>query len=87
MTISPKRLQEINDIPDEEIDTSEIPELDEYFWKKAKLVKPISKKAVSICIDSDIIEWFTNQGNDYQSLMNSVLRSYVNHQIQNENQK
>jgi uncharacterized protein (DUF4415 family) len=56
MTISPKRLQEINDIPDELIDTSDIPELDDTFWEKAKLVKPITKKAISIRVDSDIID-------------------------------
>lgn len=85
MTISPERLQEINDIPDELIDTSDIPELDDTFWEKAKLVKPITKKAVSIRVDSDIIDWFKSQGKGYQSLMNSVLRSYVNHQIKKEN--
>jgi uncharacterized protein (DUF4415 family) len=81
MTISAKRLQEIENIPDESIDTSDIPELDDNFWENAKLVKPISKKAISLRIDSDVLEWFKNQGKGYQSLMNSVLRSYVEHQI------
>ena len=81
MNISAKRLQEINNIPDELIDTSDIPELDDNFWKKAKLVKPITQKLISLQVDGDVLEWFKNQGKGYQSLMNSVLRSYVEHQI------
>lgn len=81
MNISAKRLQEIKDIPYESIDTSDIPKLDEQFWKNAKLIKPIPQKALSLRVDSDVLEWFKNQGKGYQSLMNSVLRSYVEHQI------
>lgn len=80
MNISTKRLQEINDIPDESIDTTDIPELGDNFWEKAKLVKPLAKKAISLRVDSDVLEWFKNQGKGYQSLINSVLRSYVEHQ-------
>jgi uncharacterized protein (DUF4415 family) len=81
MNISAKRLQEINSIPDESINISDIPELDGNFWEKAKLVEPITKKAISLQVDSDVLEWFKNQGKEYQSLMNSVLRSYVEHQL------
>ena len=56
MTISPKRLEEIQNIPDEEIDTSDIPELDHRFWANAKMVKPITKQAVSNRLDSDILD-------------------------------
>ncbi|MEC4895758.1 MAG: hypothetical protein SAL07_21860 [Oscillatoria sp. PMC 1051.18] len=44
MNISRKRLKEIQNIPDSAIDTSDIPELDDRFWKNAKIVKPITKK-------------------------------------------
>ncbi len=40
-------LKKINGIPDEQIDYSDIPELDEKFWKNAKLVNPINKKGIS----------------------------------------
>ncbi len=40
MPISKKRLAEIAAIADEDIDTSDIPEADEEFFKKAKLVVP-----------------------------------------------
>ncbi|NMF59087.1 BrnA antitoxin family protein [Pseudanabaena yagii] len=80
MNISRKRLEEIQNIPDEEIDTSDIPELDDQFWANAKMVTPITKQAVSIRLDSDILEWFKSQGKGYQSTINNVLRTYVNHQ-------
>ncbi len=80
MSISDKRLKELQNIPDSAIDTSDIPELDDKFWENAKMVKPIAKKAISIRIDDDVLDWFKSQGKGYQSLINSVLRSYVNHQ-------
>ena len=80
MTISAKRLKEIESIPDEDIDTTDIPELDEHFWKKAKLIKPTAKQAISLRIDNDVLQWFKNQGKGYQSLINTVLRSYFEHQ-------
>lgn len=79
MSISPKRLEELQNIPEDAIDTSDIPELDANFWSKAKLVKPITKKAISLRVDSDVLDWFKSQGKGYQSLMNAVLRSYVEH--------
>ena len=54
MSISPKRLEEIQNIPDSAIDTSDIPELDERFWENAQMVKPITKKAISILPTSEI---------------------------------
>jgi uncharacterized protein (DUF4415 family) len=61
MNISPKRLEEITNISDEAIDTSDIPELDEHFWETAKMLKPINKKAISIRLDSDVLDWFKSQ--------------------------
>lgn len=80
MSISPKRLEEIQNIPDSAIDTSDIPELDDHFWENAQMVKPITKKAISIRLDSDVLDWFQKQGKGYQSMINTVLRSYINHQ-------
>ena len=40
ITISPERLEDIESMCDSEIDTSDIPELDDLFWNEAILVKP-----------------------------------------------
>ena len=37
---------------------SHIPELDDRFWKHEKMVTPITEKAVSIRLDSDVSDWF-----------------------------
>jgi len=43
-----------------------------------KGLKPVPKKALlSLRIDSDVIEWFRNQGAGYQSRMNALLRAYM----------
>ena len=80
MTISPERLEELRSIPDSAIDLSDIPELDENFWNEAEMIQPKNKKAVSLRVDRDVLDWFKGQGKGYQSLMNSVLKSYVEHQ-------
>ena len=62
--------------PDSEIDTSDIPELSEEFWKKAvrnPLFKP-TKTSTTVRIDSDVLLWLRSQGKGYQSRLNAILR-------------
>jgi uncharacterized protein (DUF4415 family) len=70
-------LKELRAIKDSVIDTSDIPELDERFWKKAKIHVPKAKTAISIRLDAEVIDWFRSQGKGYQSIMNAVLKSFV----------
>ena len=43
-----------------------------------KGLKSVPKKALlSLRIDSDVIEWFKQQGAGYQSRMNALLRAYM----------
>jgi uncharacterized protein (DUF4415 family) len=46
-------------------------------WSEAVLVIPPKKKAISIRIDQDVLDFFKDQGSGYQRRMNAVLRSYV----------
>ena len=85
-----ERAKEIEAMSDEDIDFSDIPELDEAFFKNAKLVKRQPKtEAISIRVDTDTLEWFraTAKNNPeirgYQTLINDVLRTYVTHQTNN----
>jgi uncharacterized protein (DUF4415 family) len=79
MTISKKRLAEIDAIADKDIDTSDIPEVDEAFFRTARLVMPAegSKTPVSIRVDDDVLKWFKAQGKGHLSRMNAVLRAYM----------
>ncbi|MEH2283148.1 MAG: BrnA antitoxin family protein [Nostoc sp.] len=78
MSILPNRLKELQNIPDTAIDTSDIPELDQQFWETAKMVKPVSQEATLIQLDRDILDWF-KKGKGYESLINSALCSYIEH--------
>ena len=64
-------------ITDEEIDTSDIPPLEEAFFANAKLRVPKGKVSVVISVDADIIEWFKTQGDEYQKLINAARRLYA----------
>ena len=44
---------------------------------RARLVEPKPKKAVSIRLDEDVLNWFKSQGRGYQTRMNAILRAYV----------
>jgi uncharacterized protein (DUF4415 family) len=60
----------------EEIDSSDIPELDENFFNNAEVVMPPEKRHVSIRLDADVLEWMKGQGKGYQSRINAILRAY-----------
>lgn len=46
-------------------------------WSKAVLVIPSKKKAISIRVDDDVLNFYKKQGAGYQRRMNAVLRSYM----------
>ena len=54
MSISKKRIKKIASKKDSAIDYSEIAELDESFWKMAKLIKPEKKHLVPILVSLQI---------------------------------
>jgi uncharacterized protein (DUF4415 family) len=54
-------------------------ELDEHFWRNARIVMPDDrgKTPVSLRVDTEVVEWFKQQGKGYLTRMNAVLRAYV----------
>ena len=62
---------------DDEIDTSDIPLLDEKFFANAKLRLPDGKVSVILNADEDIIKWYQSQGGSLQGLLNTALRDYA----------
>lgn len=47
-------------------------------WSKAVLVAPPKKKAISIRVDEDVLDYFKKQGGGYQRRINAVLRFFMN---------
>jgi uncharacterized protein (DUF4415 family) len=61
-------------------DPDAAPILGAEFWKHAVLVPPPARKsAVSLRLDSDVLEFFRASGRGYQTRINSVLRTFVLH--------
>jgi uncharacterized protein (DUF4415 family) len=50
---------------------------DDWNWSEAVLVTPPRKKAISIRVDEDVLDYFKKDGAGYQRRMNAVLRSYM----------
>ena len=46
-------------------------------WSDAVLVIPARKKAISIRVDEDVLDFFKKEGDGYQRRINAVLRSYM----------
>ena len=71
--------------PEDDVDTSDIPELTEDFWQNAvrnPYFRPI-KQQLTLRLDSDLVAWFkgrTPDGSGYQSAINKALREYVTKQ-------
>src|SRR5467141_358456 len=71
-----KELAALAALPDDQIDTSDIPELPPSAWKNAvrgKFYRPV-KQAVSMRLDADVIAWLKKRGRGYQTRVNSILR-------------
>ena len=73
--------QKLDDLTDEEIDFSDTPEITPQMFAKAVvrrgLTPPPSKQQVTLRIDSDVLDWFREQGRGYQTQINTLLRAYM----------
>jgi uncharacterized protein (DUF4415 family) len=67
--------------PDEYIDYSDIPELDEDWFKNAKVVPPRTRPNVSLRLPEDVINYFKEDSpKGFTTAMAAVLTAYVAHQ-------
>jgi len=67
-------IQALKGMKDRDIDTADIPQLQD--WSKAvvgKFYRPI-KKTLTIRLDADVIAWLKGQGKGYQTRINTILR-------------
>ena len=62
---------------DENIDFSDIAELDEAFWQRAKLVDPDLTEQITLRVKRSVLAYFKASGRGYQTRINRVLESYV----------
>ena len=71
--------EEIAAVKHEDIDFSDIPELDAEFWDEAVIVEPDRTDQITIRVKRSVLAYFKAPGRGYQTRMNRVLESYVRH--------
>jgi uncharacterized protein (DUF4415 family) len=63
-------------LPEDRVDTSDIPPLSETFWNNAvrnPFYRPV-KQQVTVRVDADVLAWLRSTGRGYQSRLNDILR-------------
>jgi uncharacterized protein (DUF4415 family) len=73
-------LKRLDAMTDADIDFSDIPEVTPEMFAKGVVrrgLQPITKRQLTLRLDSDVIEWFKKQGSGYQTKMNALLRAYM----------
>ena len=76
-------IKALSELPDNEIDYSDIPPLSDAFWQSAALnpfYKP-TKTSTTVRVDSDVLAWLKSQGKGYQTRINAILREAMLHEI------
>lgn len=69
--------RELAAVPDERIDYSEIPPLDDSFWDSAQLVMPDRTEQVTLRVKKSVLDAYRATGKGYQTRMNAVLETYA----------
>jgi len=78
MTQDPRIDENYEEAPDE-IDTAlkHAKRIEDALPPPEELIR--KKQAITIRLDTDVVEWFKEQGGQYQTLINEVLRRYKDH--------
>jgi uncharacterized protein (DUF4415 family) len=75
------QLERLAALPDDQIDTVDIPEIPAENWahaRRGKFHRP-RKRPVTLRLDADVLAWFKENtpGRGYQAEINNVLRRHV----------
>ena len=74
-----RRLRVVREREIKQTSPEELAELPDDSWDDAELVRTVGKRAISLGVDEDVLEWFRGLGRRYQTRMNAVLRAYMKH--------
>lgn len=72
--------ERLSSLEDEDIDFSDIPEVTPEMFAKAIVrrgLRPFAKTQLTLQLDTDVVEWFKEQDQDWQLHMNALLRAYM----------
>jgi uncharacterized protein (DUF4415 family) len=68
---------ELAALRDDQIDTSDIPDLDEAFWRNAQVREPEGTAQITLRVKKSVLETFKATGKGYHTRMNAVLEAYA----------
>ena len=72
-----REIQKLADSADEEIDTNDIPEVEDFSGAvRGRFYRPV-KQQITLRIDADLLAWFRSLGSKYQTRINAALREYM----------
>jgi uncharacterized protein (DUF4415 family) len=74
---SRREIEALAAMAEEDIDTSDIPEVTDWSGAKRGLFYRPVKQQLTLRLDADVIDWFRREGTGYQSRMNAALREHV----------
>jgi len=72
-----KAWTELQEMGDEDIDLSDMPERTTGWRRVSELVPAENKQQITLRLDADLIAFFRSTGRRYQSRINAALREYV----------
>lgn len=76
----------IDELKDEDIDYSDIPEVTPEMFARGVVregLKKVPRKTqLTLRVDSDVLEWYRKQGSGYQTRINALLRAYMEAHLQ-----
>ena len=81
--LTPKQRVEVEalaNLPDEAIDTSDVPEIPDWSGARRGLLYRPVKQQITLRLDADVVSWFranAPNGRGYQTEINRVLREHA----------
>lgn len=81
--LTPKQRVEVEalaNLPDETIDTSDVPEISDWSGARRGLLYRPVKQQITLRLDADVVSWFranAPNGRGYQTEINRVLREHA----------
>lgn len=74
-------IERLRNMTDDEIDFSDIPRTTPEMWARGVVRKGFKvipkKRQLTLRLDEEIVDFFKNDGDGYQTRINALLRSYV----------
>ncbi len=71
------RLAQIGEMPDEDIDLSDIPEADDAIWKYARRPNQGEALVLPIAVEARLLAWFARHSDTPEDDINNVLRQHI----------